>query len=222
MNLYARYFSHDVLATNMDEVVSFLSAINEINVDQTAINRIQTFWESNNSYPFRLKVSFSNYVLFLKTEAQTLQEFKILEQQHKAVAKSNGKAGNNQVATNSNRGTEAPQQPAVSERKRTIENLNEPQEGWYEATMYFKRVVQNPITNKCQYKDTRFKVRLKAASVMDCYNRIIDHLHNRQEIDQRSQFPSVKSNNFEYHFLGNESDFINPDNAVSDGVDGQS
>ncbi len=217
MNLYVRYFSHDFLATNMSEVTSFLTSISEIKIDQVALNRIQMFWESGNSYPFRLKVSFSNYVLFLKTEAKDLQEFKYLEQQNKAIAKS-GNTGNGNNTT----GTNASAQPPVHEKKRVLEVLNEPQDGWYEATLMFKRVVQMPSTNKCQYKDTRFKVRLKAASAQDCYNRIIEHLHNRQDVDQRSQFPSVKSNNFQYRFLGNESDFVNPDNVVSDSVDSES
>ena len=49
--------------------------------------------------------------------------------------------------------------------------------------------------------DTRFRVRLIAESAMHCYERIIDHLQNRQDVDPRSQFPSAKSNNFEYIFL---------------------
>ncbi len=221
MNLYVRYFSHEILATNMSEVVSFLTSIHEINIDQTALNRIQNFWESSNSYPFRLKVSFSNYVLFLKTEAKDLPEFKYLEQQNKAVAKqggSNRNTNNNAATTTSG---EAPQQPAAQEKKRLMEVHNEPQDGWYEATLIFKRVVQMPSTNKCQYRDTRFRVRLKATSAIDCYNRIIEHLRNRQDVDQRSQFPSAKSNNFQYTFLGNESDFVNSDNTVSDSVDSE-
>ena len=37
---------------------------------------------------------------------------------------------------------------------------------------------------------------------MDAYNRIIEHLKNRPEIDPRSQFPSAKSDKFEYQFIG--------------------
>ena len=183
MNLYVRYFDHEILAHNMDEIAEFLYSIREINTDQNALNRIHTFWESSNVYPYRLKVSYSNYVLFLKTEAKDLDEFKQLEQMRKE----------NKASCN-------PLTP--SDKKRSLlDILNEPNEGWYEASLLFKRVVQKRETNKCQYKDTRFSVRLKATSAMDCYNRIVDHLRNRQDVDPRSQFPSAKSSNFKYTFL---------------------
>ena len=54
MNLYVRYFDHETLATNMDEVVSFLKSINEIKVDENTINRVMTFAESDGVFPFRL------------------------------------------------------------------------------------------------------------------------------------------------------------------------
>ena len=185
MNLYVRYFDNETLATNMDEVAEFVSSINEINVDENSLARVKNFWESDNVYPFRLKVSFSNYVLFLKTEAPDLPEFKRLEQLRKE-----------------NKGDGVTLQ-TMSEKKRSLfDTLNEPKEGWYEATLMFKRVVQIRTTNKFQYRDTRFKVRLKASSPMDCYNRIVEHLRNRQDVDPRSQFPSAKSANFVYKFLG--------------------
>ena len=65
MNLYVRYFDHETLATNMDEVVNFLNSINEIKVDDSVVSRIMSFVETEGEYPFRLKVSYSNYVLFL-------------------------------------------------------------------------------------------------------------------------------------------------------------
>ena len=83
--------------------------------------------------------------------------------------------------------------------------LAEEQIGWYDAALTFKRVIQIPETNKFQYKDTRFRAKLKASSPLDCYNRIVNHLRNRQDVDPRSQFPSAKSTNFEYKFLDEES-----------------
>ena len=65
MNLYVRYFDYETLATNMNEVAEFISSIKEINVDENSLVRVKNFWESDNAYPFRLKVSVSNYVLFL-------------------------------------------------------------------------------------------------------------------------------------------------------------
>ncbi len=182
MNLYVRYFDHETLATNMDEVVNFMKSISDIKVDDSVVSRVASFVESDGVYPFRLKVSYSNYVLFLKTEAKNLEEFKFLEKQRKEQ-RADGRM-------------------LMSERKRTqLEILNERHVGWYEASLMFKRVVQNPETGKCKYVDTRFRVRLIAESAMHCYDRIIEHLQNRQDVDHRSQFPSAKSNNFQYIFL---------------------
>lgn len=198
MNLYVRYFDYETLVTNMNEVAEFISSIKEINVDENSLARVKNFWESDNAYPFRLKVSFSNYVLFLKTDAHDLPEFKYLEQLRKE---------------NKGDGV-APQ--TMSEKKRSLlDALNEPKEGWYEATLMFKRVVQIRTTNKFQYRDTRFKVRLKAASPMDCYNRVVEHLRNRQDVDPRSQFPSAKSANFVYTFLDDDN-AVNEEDKVSE------
>ena len=71
-----------------------------------------------------------------------------------------------------------------------------------EATINFKRVVVKPQTGKCQYIDTEFAARIKAYSGIDCYNRMIDHLRTRVDIDQRSQFPSAKGKNFNFKYLG--------------------
>lgn len=183
MNLFIRYFDHEALATNIDEAAEFLSTIDEIKIDNSVINRIRSFMESANLYPFRLKVSYSNYVLFLKTEAANIEEFKEME----ALRKQQKAEGIT---------------PNLADRKKTIMDiLAEEKPGWYEGSILFKRVVQIPETNKFQYKDTRFTARVKANSPMDCYNRIIEHLQSRPEVDQRSQFPSAKSNNFEYKLL---------------------
>lgn len=181
MNLYVRYFDHEMLATNLDEVASFLASIREIKVDDTALDRIASYAETDGNYPFRLKVSYSNYVLFLKTEAKDMDEFKRMEKMRKQQ--------------NEDR-------MSMADKRRTqLEMYSEKAEGWYESSVTFKRVVLNPETGKCQYVDTRFRARLKATCVLDCYNRMIDHLHNRQDVDQRSQFPSIKSPNFECVYL---------------------
>jgi hypothetical protein len=187
MNLYVRYFDHETLAYNMDDVVAFLNSIGEIKVDHNAIDRIINFVESDSTYPFRLKVSYSNYVLFLKTEAKDLEDFKYQEKLRKEQR--------------------AAEHMTMAEKKRLQQDLlNEKHVGWYEASLMFKRVIMNPESGKCQYVDTLFRVRLKAESAMDCYNRIIEHLQNRQDVDPRSQFPSVKSNNFEYKFLEDKTE----------------
>lgn len=182
MNLYIRYFDQDTLATNMDEAVEFLKTVRDLKMTDETVSRIKTYHESTNLYPYRLKVGYTNYVLFLKTEARTLEEFKKMEQER-----------NEQKA----KGTYVPEK-----KKSLLEIMAEPKPGWYEGALTFKRVVPIRDTNKFQYRDTRFRARLRAESPMDCYERIVNHLRNRQDVDSRSQFPSARSNNFEYKFIG--------------------
>ena len=183
MNLYVRYFDHECLAKSVEEAIDFLHSIEEIKLEGNTASRITTFLNSSNLYPFRLKVSYSNYVLFLKTDADTLEQFKEEEARRKEQ--------------------KADRVSSIAERKKTIlDALNEEKTGWWDSTLTFKRVITMPETGKCKYIDTRFRVRLRAVSAMDAYNRIIDHLKNRNDIDPRSQFPSAKSEKFEYTFLG--------------------
>ena len=177
---------------SVEEAADFLRTIPEIKVEQSLINRINAFYIGSSIYPYHLKVSFNNYVIIIKSDAQSMEEFK--EQQKKREEQKND-----------------PKHPGVmTERRRTIQDiLNEPRYGWYEASLTFKRVVLIPETSKFQYKDTLFRVRVKAQSAMDCYNRIVDHLRNRQDVDSRSQFPSSKSSNFYYTYLGESLDNIN-------------
>ena len=185
MNLYVRYFDHEFLAKSVDEAIEFLRSIPEIKLESNAASRISTFLNSSNIYPFRLKVSYSNYVLFLKTESENLEQFREEEAMRKEQKQ-------DRVST-------------MAERKKSIlDALNEEHIGWWEAGLTFKRVLIIPETGKCKYVDTPFRVRLKAVSAIDAYNRIVDHLKSRPEIDSRSQFPSAKSEKFEYQFIGED------------------
>lgn len=183
MNLFIRYFNHEALAHDVDEAVDFLRSIGEIKVDGNTANRINDFLNSNNTYPFRLKVSYSNYVLFLKTDAETTEEFHRLEQENKAV-RNDGRNMSN-----------------ADKKRMQMEALSASRPGWYEGSIVFKRVLVDAVTNKCRYIDTPFVVRCKADSPVDCYNRIIDHLKSRADIDPRCQYPSVRSNSFSYKFV---------------------
>ena len=189
MNLYVRYFDKETLAMSVDEAMAFLASIPEINVDTNAAGRIAAFMAGDSVYPYRLKVSFTNYVLFLKTPANTLEEFKHMEQMRKEQ-KGDARVGS-----------------TAQDRKRSVMDiLMDEHPGWYEGTLMFKRVVPIQDTNKFQYKDTRFRARLKARSGMDCYNRIVNHLRNRQDVDPRSQFPSAKSVNFSFRLVKEQED----------------
>lgn len=183
MNLYIRYFAHETLAHNLEESLAFIESIGEFTVNESFSERINNFIESSSAYPMRLKVSYSNYILFLKTEAEDLEEFHILEQKNKEEQEEN-------------------KQTLADKKRQMMEALNESTPGWYETNVLFKRVVIVPDTLKCQYVDTSFTAQVKAESAMDAYNRTISHLQHRDDIDQRSQFPSVRSDAFSYKFLG--------------------
>jgi len=199
MNLYVRYFAHEALVQSVEEAIEFLRNIQEIKVDQSLINRISTFYEGTSTYPYHLKVSYNNYVIIIKTDATSMEMFKEYQQRK-------------------HEDTKMPPKPLLThqDRRHSIqEMLNEPRPGWYEAGITFKRVVLIPETSKYQYKDTVFRARLKAESAIDCYNRMIDHLRNRQDVDPRSQFPSSKSSNFVYNFLGTDEE-INQQKAAAE------
>ena len=88
------------------------------------------------------------------------------------------------------------------ERARLQDALNARAVGWYDVQLFFKRVLPVPETQKFIYVDTSFGCRVKAVSKQDCYNRVIDHLRTRGDVDSRSQFPSIKGKNFSCEFLG--------------------
>jgi hypothetical protein len=81
-----------------------------------------------------------------------------------------------------------------------VARLSEKREGWYEASLTFKRVVLIPSTGKHEYRDTQFVANVKAFSGQDAYNRVVEHL--RERVDSRSQFPSAKGKNFKFKYLG--------------------
>lgn len=180
MNLYIRYFDEECVVSSAEEAYAFLSSIPGIVLDEYFMADLKQFMESPMPYPKRYKVRPRVYFIVIKTTAKTVQEFK-----------ENGARG----AVPNNRVSEAPKE-AFSGR------LTDEKPGWYEGSVLFKRVIPIAGTNKFQYKDTNFRARLKAHSGMDCYNRIVDHLRSRQDVDPRSQFPSVKGKNFSYTYLG--------------------
>lgn len=176
MNLYLRYFDKETLVTSIDEAINFLACIDEIGMNPMLEADIREYVNSDVFYPKRYKVRPRVYFIIIKTEAQTMQDFK----DKKAV------------------------RPAAVAKERNaspvVMKLNENRFGWYECTMDFKRVLMVPGTGKFQYRDTRFVVQLKGNSGIDCYNRIVEHL--RERVDERSQFPSAKGKNFHFTYLG--------------------
>lgn len=176
MNLYIRYFEKETLVDNVDAAIRFLSEIGEIGMDAALEKDIRSYYNSDTFYPKRYKIRPRVYFILIKTEAKTMLDFKEKRALHTA-ADSRSKKNSPMMM-----------------------KLNEEKFGWYEGTLDFKRVQIVPGTGKFQYRDAHFVARCKAASGMDCYNRIIEHLRDR--VDERSQFPSAKGKNFTFRFLG--------------------
>lgn len=177
MNLYLRYFDKEILVSSVDEAIAFLADIDEIGMNPMLEQDIREYVSSDVFYPKRYKVRPRVYFIIIKTEAQSMQDFK----EKKAVRP---------VAA------VAKDRTAMS----AMMLLNEERFGWYECTIDFKRVLLVPGTGKFQYRDTRFVVQMKGMSGIDCYNRIVEHL--RERVDERSQFPSAKGKNFRFTYLG--------------------
>lgn len=182
-NLYVRYFDRDMLALSVEEVIDFLSTIPDIRITSELVSEVRAYAESDIPYPKRYKVRPRVYFILIKTNAMTMAEFK-----------ANRRAGAPAAAEN-----EAPTKKEIKTTQLAIENP-----GWYRGTITFKRVIQIPGTMKFQYQDTRFSAYVKAMSGQDCYNRIVHHLKNRQDVDLRSQFPSARGINFSFNYMGAE------------------
>lgn len=182
-NLYVRYFDRDMLALSVEEAIDFLSTIPDIRITSELVSEVRAYAESDIPYPKRYKVRPRVYFILIKTNATTMAEFK-----------ANRRAGAPAAAEN-----EAPTKKEIKTTQLAIENP-----GWYRGTITFKRVIQIPGTMKFQYQDTRFSAYVKAMSGQDCYNRIVHHLKNRQDVDLRSQFPSARGINFSFNYMGAE------------------
>lgn len=173
MNFYIRYFDNETFVKTIDEAVYFLESIPDITVTPAMVGELREYAASDMLFPKRYKVRPRVYFIMIKTEAASMQDFKdkkALRNMHTDDIKTR-------------------EQMSLSAQKY----------GWYEGCIEFKRVVVNHI-GKCEYRDTMFAARCKAASPLDCYNRITNHLSQR--VDSRSQFPSCKGKNFSYKYLG--------------------
>lgn len=194
MNLYIRYFDDEVVVTSVDDALNFIRGIEGFSCTPAFEEDFRHYAEGNMPYPKRYKVRARVYFIVIKTTAATLEEFK-----------ANGKGGEEPAMMQPAEGAmnePAPMRQRLRPKDQIQLRLNDELPGWYEGSVQFKRVVQNNITGKCDYHDTLFVAQVKAHSAMDCYNRIIDHLRTRSDVDPRSQFPSAKGKNFRYTYLG--------------------
>ena len=179
MNLYLRYFNEEVLVESVDQAIDFLSRISEIKIDDNLRNELLAYAEGKNPYPKRFKVHQKSYFIVIKTTANTMEEFKAYAAEMPVE-----------------------KEDRAAEKEAVAQSLAEENPGWYQAKMLFKRVLSIPGTAKFCYVDTEFEAKLKAHSKQDCYNRVVDHLRTRADVDPRSQFPSIKGRNFKAEFLG--------------------
>lgn len=186
MNLYIRYFDDEVVVTSVEAAFDFIRSIEGFNVTPQFEAEFQEYVESSIPFPKRYKVRPRVYFIVIKTTAETLAEFK-----------ANGKGNNGTVAEG-----DGEQEAYVRPKDLIRQRLTDECPGWYEGMVKFKRVIAIPETGKHDYQDTTFSALVKAYSAQDCYNRIIDYLQSREDIDPRSQFPSVKGKNFQYSYIG--------------------
>lgn len=178
MNLYIRYFNNEVVVQNAQAAIDFLSSIPEIDVDEFLQKNIIQYAQSSINFPKRYKVKGKNYFIVIKTTASTMEEFK-----------------------NNGSRPEAEKSVMQLRKEEEMNQIKALRPGWYNAGILFQRAVTMP-DGKCQFVETDFRVRLKATSIQDCYDRIVEHIRNRGDVDERSQIPSVKGRNFSYQYLG--------------------
>ena len=182
MNIYARYFDQEILVYSVDELIDFLASIPEIRVTQELINDITDYVEGEMPYPKRYKIRPRVYFILIKTTAESMEEFK-------ANKKQNGTSA-------------SAENESYSKKDAKAELLQTAQFGWYKGELTFKRVMLIPGTPKYQYQDTFFSAYVKGNNGMDCYNRMIEYLKQRPDVDLRSQFPSAKGANFHFEYIG--------------------
>lgn len=181
MNLYLRYFDNEVVVENFEDAIAFLRTIPDVNVDKKLEDDLYDYYTSDIPYPKRYKTRQRAYFIVIKTVAKTMAEFKA--NAHKPQPKTE-------------------EMPSEKDYQQML--LNKRQPGWYEVSMTFRRVLFDEQRGKCAYRDANIVVRLKGMSQHDCYERLVDYLEHRDDIDPRSQFPSARSQNVQFTYLGLE------------------
>ncbi len=179
MNLYVRYFNDEALVGSLDEALEFLESVAGVKLDDAQTQEVADYVRESVSRPRRFKAHQHTYFIMIKTTTKSLEAFKA-----NAAAKGEPATGETEKG--------APDNTFSAENP-----------GWYRAQISFKRVIPaDGNAGKFQYSDTEFEARLKAHSVQECYDRVVNHLRTRDDVDARSQFPSIKGRNFHAEFLG--------------------
>ena len=190
MNIYARYFDQETVVSSFEELINFLTSIQEINITTELLDNLKAYIDSSLPYPKRYKLRPRVYFILIKTTAKTLQEFK--SNRHKEAVPS----PTNEVTQNY--------------KEERTSSLKIPQPGWYKTSLSIKRMVHIKELQKFQYQDNTIEAYIKAEAPIDCYNRLIEYLNTRQDIDPRSQIPSAKSESFKFAYIGTDVQFTEP------------
>ena len=190
MNIYARYFDQETIASSFEELITFLASIPEISITTELIDNVKAYVDSPLPYPKRYKIRPRVYFILIKTTAQNIQEFKskrIKEDSEEEIPNIN---------------------TSQNFKEERISKLSEEKLGWYKVSLTIKRMVHIRELQKFQYQDNIIKAYINAESPIDCYQRLVEYFKSRDDIDQRSQIPSAKSDSFKFQYIGEEIKFI--------------
>lgn len=180
MNYYARYFDSEGVFPTPQTLVGFISSIPQIIMTEDLADAIIKFCEDKTSFPRHFRLPNKNTFIVIKTNASTLDEFK----------------------TRGANGGLLPSEPREPREPREFRSLAETiRPGLYNVTMTFRRAIVNPDTRKCGFVEERFEVEMFAQSQKQCFDRVLEHLRNHPDVDERSQYPSIRSSNFRATFI---------------------
>ena len=190
MNIYARYFDQETIASSFEELITFLASIPEISITTELIDNVKAYVDSPLPYPKRYKIRPRVYFILIKTTAQNIQEFKskrVKEESEEEIPNIN---------------------TSQNFKEERISKLSEEKLGWYKVSLTIKRMVHIRELQKFQYQDNIIKAYINAESPIDCYQRLVEYFKSRDDIDPRSQIPSAKSDCFKFQYIGEEIKFI--------------
>jgi hypothetical protein len=175
MNYYARYFDSEGVFPTPEDLVDFISSISQILMTDELSDAIHKFCTDKTSFPRHFRLPNKNTFIVIKTNSETLDEFKT-------------RGANGGVMPVENK--EPKQSPAY-----------EIHPGKYSVSIVFRRAIVNPETRKCSFVEETFEVEMLAQSQRQCFDVVTEYLRNHPDIDARSQYPSIRSSNFKATLL---------------------
>ena len=172
MNIYARFFDHEALTHSTEELIGFLASLDDINMTARLEQEIRDYVEGDMPYPKRYKVKPRIYFILIKTEAETMEQFK-----------ANNKSATPKEGTTSR----------IDERTRLKEakliELAEVKKGWYFVKMLFKRIslrYKNDIREiEVQMRNAQESYAMSSASLLQARKETYEeHLAEISEMER--------------------------------------